>query len=178
MVRSETSDNPQSDQPDNDRASSGTRIRCIERGDDGQIFVYLAGSDKPIEDAKIARYFPWSMPDIYFSIRDGNGHEVAMLRSLDELDPTSRQILDEELREKVFNPKILRVLKCTHEFGVFSMMAETDRGRAVLHFRGRDNVRLLSSTRALFRDVDGNISEVADLAQLDAASQRLLRQFF
>jgi len=118
------------------------------------------------------------MPETYIAIRDSEGHELAMLETLDELDPASRQVAEAELRDKVFNPKILRVLKYTREFGISSMSAETDRGKVIFQFQGRHDVRLLSPTRALFRDVDGNVYELPDVTQLDPASQKHLAPFF
>ena len=44
--------------------------------------------------------------------------------------------------------------------------------------RNRQDVRALSATRAIFRDVDGNLYEVPDFDQLDRVSQRYIEQFF
>ena len=156
----------------------GARVRRVERDADGQLVVHLDRRDEPVVDARPARYFPWSVPDAYVSILDSDGSEVAMLRTLDELDAASREIVAAELRDKVFNPKILRVLNYKREFGISSITAETDRGEVVFQFRGRDDIRVLSPTRALFRDVDGNTYELPDLTQLDPASQKHLHPFF
>ncbi len=154
------------------------RVARVERNPEGQLVVHLADGDGPLVDARAARYFPWSNPDVYVSIRDSDGGEVAMLKTLDELDPVSRQLVEAELADKVFNPKITRILKYTREFGISAMTAETDRGEVIFQFNGRNDVRVLSATRALFSDVDGNTYEVADLTQLDPASQRHLHPFF
>ena len=161
-----------------DSQGEGNRITRIERNADGQLVAHLAERDEPVVDVRAARYFPWSIPDAYISIRDRDGREVAMLTTLDDLDPDSAEIVEAELRDMVFNPKILRVRKYTREFGVSSLEAETDRGDVIFQFRGRDDVRILSATRALFHDVDGNTYEVADLTQLDPASQKQLHPFF
>ena len=161
-----------------DSRSDEQRIARIERNADGQLVAHLAGKDEPVVDVRPARYFPWSMPDAYISIRDSDGGEIAMLTTLDDLDPDSAQLVEAELRDMVFNPKILRVSKYTREFGISSIEAVTDRGDVIFQFRGRDDVRTLSATRALFHDVDGNTYEVADLTQLDPASQKQLHPFF
>ena len=161
-----------------DSQGEGNRITRIERNADGQLVAHLAERDEPVVDVRPARYFPWSMPDSYISIRDRDGREVAMFTTLDDLDPDSAKIVEAELRDMVFNPKILRVRKYTREFGISSLEAQTDRGDVIFQFRGRDDVRILSATRALFHDVDGNTYEVADLTQLDPASQKQLHPFF
>ena len=59
-----------------------------------------------------------------------------------------------------------------------SSTVETDRCTVILQIRGRDDVRFLSATRALFRDVDGNTYELPDYTELDAASMRHIRRYF
>jgi hypothetical protein len=172
------------DTPDtSDRLSEFTdahlaRVERLERAEDNRLVVRLAGCAEPIVDVKLAKYFPWSRPDSYVSVRSADGKEVALVRLLDELDDASRRIAEAELRDKIFNPRIVKILEFRHEFGIYSVTAETDRGRAIFQFRGRDDIRILSSTRALFRDADGNSYELPDLNALDSASRRHLLPFF
>ena len=153
-------------------------VRKVERDADGKVIIRLTGQDEPLADARLARYFPWSLPDAYVSVRDKNGKEVVMLRTLDELDADSREVVEQELADKIFNPKILQVLQVKREFGLSSISAITDRGEVLFQFHGRDDVRLLSPTRALFRDVDGNTFELPDIGELDPASRKMLRRYF
>ena len=164
--------------PESASNPAGCRISRLERNIAGQLVAHVNDSDSPIVDVRLARCFPWTLPDIYISVRDKNGNEIALLDSLDDLDPASRSVAEAELRDKVFNPKITRVLKHKHEFGISSMTAETDRGEVIFQFSGSDDVRILSPSRALFRDVDGNTYEVEDLGALDRASQKYLQPFF
>ena len=159
-------------------ARSADAVRKVERDADGKVIVHLNRQDEPLADARLARYFPWSLPDAYVSVRDKDGKEVVMLRTLDELDPGSREIVEQELADKIFNPKILQVLQVKREFGLSSISAITDRGEVLFQVHGRDDVRLLSPTRALFRDVDGNTFELPDVGELDPASRKMLRRYF
>ena len=154
------------------------RIRRVERNEAGQIVLYMEGRREPIDDARVARSFPWTFPDSYISIRTAEGKEIALLKSLDELPAGSREVLEQELRDKVFNPKIRRIIEWKSEFGVTSIQAETDRGEVSFQIRSRDDIRALSPTRALFRDVDGNTYELPDLTKLDPTSQKRLQQYF
>ncbi len=153
-------------------------VERIERNDAGQLLVKLAGRAEPIVDAKVARCFPWSVPESYVSIRDADGKEIVMLKSLEELDADSRDLVEGELRDKVFNPKILQIIDYKDEFGVTSITADTDRGEVTFQIRSRDDVRVLSPTRALFRDVDGNTYELTDVTALNAAAQKHLQRYF
>jgi len=176
--KEETRTGPAEDRTDPAGRAAEVRVRRIERDAAGLMVVHLEGREEPVLDARLARCFPWSLSDAYLSVRDPEGREVALVRDLDDLDPESRQVAEAELRDKVFNPRIRRVLDCRHEFGISSITAETDRGKVTFQIRGRDDVRLLSPTRALFRDVDGITYEVPDFNRLDPASQRHLRRYF
>ena len=154
------------------------KIESVGHDDAGQLVVKVAGRSEPVCNARVARCFPWSLPDEYVSIHDADGKEAAMLKSLDELDDASRTVIDEELRDKVFNPKILAILDYKDEFGVTSIKAETDRGEVTFQIRNRDDVRVLSGTRALFRDVDGNTYELPDLMALTASERKHIDRYF
>lgn len=153
-------------------------LKKIERDGRGELKAYLEGRDEPVLDVQVARCFPWSLQEGYVSIRNKEGKEIALLAGLDGLDPESRQIVEQELRDKIFVPKIRRITRYTAEFDVVYISAETDRGKVTFQIRNRDDVRVLSTRRALFRDVDGNVYEVEDVFALDRASQKHIEQYF
>jgi hypothetical protein len=153
-------------------------IERIERDDAGQLVVHLDRGDPPVVDAKVRKCFPWSVPDGYLSVRDAEGKEVVLLKTLDDLDHASREVVTEELERTTFNPQIHKIISFRHEFGVTSVTAETDRGEVSFQIRSRDDVRLLGEGRALFRDADGNTYELPDINELDPVSQKRLQQYF
>ncbi len=153
-------------------------LKRIERNDRGELTAYLDGDDKPVEKVKVARCFPWSLRDQYISVRTHDDKEIALLRTLDAVEPATREVIERELREKVFVPKISRITKYQDEFDVISITAETDRGEVNFQLRSREDVRALSPTRAIFRDVDGNLYEVPDFLSLDRASRLYIEHFF
>jgi hypothetical protein len=150
----------------------------ILRNATGQLVVHLPSRLEPVTDARVARCFPWSLPDAYISILDKDNKELILLKSLDDLEGQNREIIRRELREKVFNPQIRRFVKYKNEFGVVSITAETDRGEVTFQVRSRDDIRLLSEKRALFRDADGNTYELAELDALDASSRKWVEDYF
>jgi hypothetical protein len=152
-------------------------IEGVTYNDVGQLVVRVRGREGPVSEAKVARCFPWSMPDFYIALRDKEGKELALLKSLDELDAESRAVVERELRDKVFTPRIRRVIEHREEFGVTSITVDTDRGQVTFQIRSRDDVRALSDRRAIFRDADGNAYELADLNGLDAASRKCLQEY-
>ncbi len=162
-----------------DRDNSGpAKIERIERNAAGQLVVCLVGRAEPVIDAKAARCFPWSLPESYISVRDSEGQELALLKTLDGLDQASRKVLCEELRARIFNPKITAITYCKSEFGVTSIRAETDRGEVTFQIRSRDDVRVLSRTRALLRDADGNTYELENVNSLEPKARKFLQRYF
>ena len=154
------------------------RVESIAIDAGGQVVVRIEGRAEPYVKARIARCFPWSLGEMYISICDKDGKEIAMLRTLEGLTPDSRRIVERELRDKVFSPRIRRVLDCKSEFGVISITADTDRGEVTFQVRTRDDIRVLSPTHAIFRDADGIAYELPDLRALDAHSVKYLEEFF
>lgn len=146
-------------------------VESVMRDGAGRLVVRIAGRPEPVMDARVARCFPWSIPGRHISVMDKDGKEVAFLTSLETVDLASRLVLEDELHDKVFNPRIRKVVKHKVEFGVTSITAETDRGQVIFQIRSRDDIRVLSPTRVLFRDADGNTYEVPDLTILDSYSR-------
>ncbi|MFB3892761.1 MAG: DUF1854 domain-containing protein [Phycisphaerae bacterium] len=157
---------------------TGAVIESVTRNTAGQLVVRIKGRAEPVVDARVARCFPWSLPETYISIRDKDGHEIVLHKTLDELDPASREVVARELAERVFNPRIQKVLDYKSEFGVTSITAATDRGTVTFQIRSRDDIRVLSATRLLFRDADGNTYELADINALDPKSRKHLQEYF
>jgi len=150
----------------------------LERNARGELSAYVDGGAEPIHNVQVARCFPWSLRGEYVSILNKDGEEITLLESLDGLDEATRALIDQELHEKFFVPKIERIVRYSAEFGVVSITAETDRGEVDFQIRDREDVRVLPPARALFRDVDGNVYEVEDFRALDRASQKHIEQYF
>jgi len=150
----------------------------LERNAKGQLVAHMADRDKPVENVRVARCFPWSREGEYVSVCDADGKELVLLASLEGVEGPTRDLIEQELRDKFFVPKILRISDYKAEFDVVSISAETDRGEVTFQIHRRDDVRILSPGRALFRDVDGNVYEVPDFSSLDRASQKHIEQYF
>jgi hypothetical protein len=144
----------------------------------GRLVVRIEDRPEPLVDARVARCFPWSAPESYISIRTAEGKEVTLLESLSDVAADVRQTLLRELADKVFSPQIQRVLSFKQDFGVASVSAMTDRGEVTFQIRSRDDVRVLSPTRALLRDADGNTYELPDLSKMDSTSRKHLEPYF
>ena len=131
--------------------------------------------DRSWHKVAVARAFPLSDPDHYLGFLDGAGKDIGLLYDPSQLDPESRQIVDEELDKRYFVPVVKRVLTIKEEFGTIYWSVETDRGQKEIIVRNlRDNLQELSASRVIITDVDGNRFEFVDVSKLDNKSQGVI----
>lgn len=154
------------------------RLVELSRNAKGELIARLEDMDAPVTDVRVARCFPWSLPEAMISIRDKDGKELVLLETLEGLPEPTRRIIEEELRDKVFAPRITKILSYEDRFGITTIKAQTDRGEVTFQLRHSDDVRTLSPIRAVFKDVDGNMYELPDIRALDDESRKHLREFF
>jgi len=154
------------------------RLEGLTRDEKGLLVARISGRKEPVEDVRVARCFPWSLPESLISLRDKDGKELVLLETLEGLSDEARELIEKELRDKVFAPQIRRILSFRERFGITTVKAETDRGEVTFQLRHREDIRALSSTRCILKDVDGNVYEVPDITTLDPASQRQLSTYF
>ena len=169
----------QKDDPSGKELRHGhSALRSLTRNAKGELVAQLAEKDEPVVDVRVARCFPWSLPDSLVSLRDKDGNELLLLETLDGLPKATRELVEQELRDKIFAPRIEKVFSYENRFGIITIKAVTDRGEITFQMRSADEVRTLSPTRFLLKDADGNLYEIADMSKLDPQSRRLLAELF
>lgn len=153
-------------------------IAAIQREPDGTLTVVIEHEGRHrVRDARVRRCFPWTLRERYLSVLDSDGREICLLPSIEYLAEPLRQILLDELHDKIFNPRILRIRDHKSEFGVITFEVETDRGDVSFQVRTRDDIRMIDGRQMLLRDVDGNTYEICDLATLDPLSRRHIDEY-
>ncbi len=131
--------------------------------------------DRSWRDVRVARAFPFSDPDNYIGLRDGDDKDIGILTTLHGLDGDSRAIIDDELERRYFTPKVQRVLTVEEQFGVVTWEVETDRGtRRFLVRNLRDNAFPLGPNRVMMTDTDGNRYEFPDARTLGPKAYAVL----
>jgi hypothetical protein len=147
-------------------------VQLMRRHD--QVCVCRDGETEPVP-VKVVWMRPVSGVGQEVALLDEKKREVAMLRSLDELDTGSRAIAEEELQRRYLMAKIHRVINAWAQLGTRYLHVETDRGvrQFVIKNPNRDLI-WLSSDHIVIRDTLGNRYEIASLAGLDAASRARL----
>ena len=144
------------------------RLR-LERRSDGQLW---ASSGNTLCPVWVHRCFPWAAPGRFVSLRDRDEDEVALVRSLSDLDPTSRATLQEVLIESGFVFEIDAIDAVEDEIEIRTFHVRTRQGKR--HFQTlRDEwPRELPGGALLLRDVAGDLYVVRDPENLDRASQQ------
>ncbi len=129
--------------------------------------------DRSYLKVRAVRAFPLTELNDYIGLFDAiAGREIGMLRSLRELDPQTRHLIQVEINKRYFIPKIARINHAKREFGSVYWDVETDRGQREFVMRGiRDSMHEIEPGRYLVIDIDGNRFEVPQVGELDTRSR-------
>ena len=141
--------------------------RLVLQKDDGQTAVV-----NPV------RAFPLTAPAHGISLIAEDGKEALWITDLDRVDVAARQLLDEDLAAREFQPLIQRIVSVS-TFSVPSVWTlETDRGPVQMTLKAEEDIRKLGSRQnLLITSADGVHYKLPDTTQLDKASRKLLERF-
>lgn len=151
----------------------------LHRGEKNEglcLTIWESGEDsiRAYHGVTVRRAFPISGADQMLVFQDRDGNEIGMLLDAWQLDPASRQALEEELQLAYFVPRITRIIELKDEYGLRSWEVETDKGPRHFYTQSRYDVRLVGKGRYFIRDVDGNRYEIPDITALDPKSRSKL----
>lgn len=117
---------------------------------------------------------PMAYPNQYIALLDSKNEEVAFIENMENLDETSKQVIEEEMARRYLKAHIESIYSIQMEYGVAYWDVMTDRGRREFVIRGHDSTFWVSETRLLLTDVDGNRFEIIDYKKLDTASVKMI----
>ncbi len=121
---------------------------------------------------------PLTFPRQYLALLDGKGHEIAMVKNPDDLQPEAKAAVMTEIGRRYLSSKIESIVHAKGEFGATYWTVQTERGiKDFVTQSLQENVQWLSERHVLLIDVDGNRFEIDDVALLDARSQAYIHQF-
>ncbi|WP_308639805.1 DUF1854 domain-containing protein [Paenibacillus silvisoli] len=146
---------------------------AFTKSDGGMLDVKVDGEEHKAVYAHCS--FPHTNRSIYVSIRNLDNKELGMIRTLDEFPPDTKQLLEEQVRIRYFSPEITKVVRVKEEFGYAYWEAETTAGLCRFTVRsGGGNTKLITTTRLLITDVDGNRFVIPDLGSLSDKEYRMV----
>jgi hypothetical protein len=129
-----------------------------------------------VEEVRIRRAFPWSLPDQFVSIRGKDGKELLMIEKLSDLEPQLADKVRAALHLGSLIPKIKRIIKLELQFGHQLWQTETDRGMLEFRVQEREDIRFLSDGRFSVKDAYGNIYELPAERDMDPQTLKLIQQ--
>jgi uncharacterized protein DUF1854 len=141
---------------------------------DGRLVVLVDGDPVPV---RLRQCFPWSEPGLHLSLRDDEDREVAIVDDPAELDPESRQAIEQALAEAGFVLEVTRVLDIDEEVEIRQWTVETRQGRRSFQTHLDDWPRALPNGGILIRDVAGDLYRLAAPSKMDKKSRELLWAF-
>jgi hypothetical protein len=132
-------------------------------------------SDVPV---RVSPAFPQTDPDRWLSIRTADRTEVAMVEDPSDVSPEIRELLREELHERHFVPRVLKILQLASTTEGLKVQLQTDRGPTEIILDGDEQIRRLSDTQIVLIASDGVRFLIEDVSQLDRASRHRLERFY
>jgi hypothetical protein len=146
----------------------------LQRAADGRMMVWRAGQ---LTAVRVRQCFPWSQPLRYFSLRDDDENEIALVSDLATLDPLSRDVLEDALAEAGFVMQVTSVLAIDEEVEIRHWHVVARQGERFFQTHLDEWPRVLPDGSRLIRDVSGDLYQLADPAQMDKRSRELLWAF-
>lgn len=141
------------------------------RRDAFQDLILEQGTEEP-RAVRVLRGFPYSAVGRMISVFDADGVELGIIPDLTNLDPGSRQLVEAELSQVYFVPRITGVDHIEERFHVPRWQVQTDRGARSFEIRSGNRDVRVEGSRVLIRDADGNHYEIPDYLSLDEASRK------
>ena len=107
--------------------------------------------------------FPNSHPDRYFSVRDSKGNELFLIKSLQELDVTNRELVREYLGFKNFIFEVEGFYAIDEDFGLRNFKVATNKGDRIFQTALDDWPRETKDGSALIECLHGEQYLIKDL---------------
>lgn len=143
----------------------------LERDAWGRLLVVLEDGMR-YAGATALRMFPISAADGPIAVCDASGREITWLQQLDDADPDTRRLLEEELAQRDLIPLIQRIHRVSSLSEPCEWDVDTDRGRTRFVLKAEEDFHRLGPHRAIIIDARGLRFLLSDVRQLDAASRR------
>jgi len=123
------------------------------------------------------RAFPVTSPDQGLSLVSSDGHELAWIDTLDQLDAATRTLVEQELASREFMPEIQRIISVSTFATPSDWTVQTSRGTTTFTLKGEEDIRRLAAPALLIADSHGIQFLIRDQKALDKHSRKILDRF-
>ena len=130
---------------------------------------------REFEGLEPRRLFPVSRADVYITLLNSEGVEVALIRALSTLDSESREVVETSLDDYYLVPRIIKILATGEKYGTLRWTVETDRGVKSFDIRNRNHdIKVFKDGKVRVRDSDDNRYVIENYNELDPHSKARL----
>ncbi|MFW5985593.1 MAG: DUF1854 domain-containing protein [Halanaerobiaceae bacterium] len=138
----------------------------------------LEYEEEKYERVHLYRSFPFTLENEYISVRDKEGEEIGIIKSIFDFDNKTVDLLEEELNWIYFCPDIEMIYSINEEFGYSYWDVETDQGRKNFTVKGSGQVLTpITEVRYIITDVNGNRFQISDVTELDSKSLNFIERY-
>ena len=126
-------------------------------------------------DLEPRRLFPVSGLSEYITFLDSEGEEKFIIRKLDNMEPSQKELLLGCLEEYYRIPKITRLISRSEKHKIWMWNVETDRGEFTFEIINHiQSMKMFYDRRILIKVGNDNRYEIPDIYALDKRSQKLI----
>jgi hypothetical protein len=151
-----------------------TELPVLRIAADGRLLVMI---DDVLVPVRLRQCFPWSQPAQHLTLWNDEDREVAIVDDPDELEPQSRQALEQALAEAGFVLEVTRVVDIEEEVEIRQWTVETQQGNRLFQTHLDDWPRVLPNGDLLIRDVAGDLYRLLSPSHMDKKSRELIWAF-
>lgn len=148
----------------------------LQRNPYGQL-VFTGADGVTHAGVEPARSFPITAPREGISILSRDGHELAWIPNLDQLDKETLILIDEELEVREFMPEILRITGVSGYATPCTWHVETNKGDTSFILKAEEDIRRLAPPTLMIMDKRGIQFLIRNPRGLDTSSRRILDRF-
>lgn len=143
----------------------------LTRRQDGQFAADWGGHHAVVQ---VTRCFPWTQPGGFISLRDADEREICLVDSPEQLDPASREVLQQALDEVSFVMEITAIHDLHEEYEIRTWRVTTRQGTRSFQTKRDEWPQEMPNGGLLIRDVAGDLFFIRQLANLDSDSRKRL----
>jgi hypothetical protein len=148
----------------------------LQRNPFGQL-VFTGADGVAHSGVEPARSFPITAPRQGISIISRDGHELAWIADLDQLDKETRLLIENELEVYEFMPEIRRITGVSGYATPCTWNVETHKGDTSFVLKAEEDIRRLAPPTLMIMDSRGIQFLIRNPHGLDAGSRRILDRF-
>ena len=130
------------------------------------------------ENVRPMRVFPLTQPDLWISLQDAAGVELACIEDPASLPENKQAALKQAIAARDFVPVIRSIHRITRMAEGHDWQVVTDRGPTTFRVETDESIQNLGGTRLVIIDDRNTRYLIPNIAALDRESQRKLERYY